>query len=151
MNKSTSAPSAPKAHPGEEQIALGLRDRMLMALGRSPSEEVAAKLATAESHSLQPLFATIYSREGSEGESIKRALSSHRGISAKLNELLDPELSRDDTIELIRQLNDKYGLPPEDRHSRHFEAYFTLPRGAQLRVRLFPDKGDRLFFTVRLA
>jgi|GEM_PF-6777583 len=139
------ATHTPGSNPESYQRENGLRDKLLSLFGFGNYGQEARD---SELDSLQPMLKEMHAADAHQKEIIIDALSSHSGISARLNELADPDLDIDESLDIISQLNEDYGFPADLRHGKTYEASISLPRGAKLRIKLFPELGNALSFSI---
>lgn len=128
----------PTSHPDENP--LGLRGRILQILGYGASREEKAEL--------EPLLDKMDMADAHQEEAFKEVLGRHHGIAEMLNKLSDPDLTMEESFDIINQLNEKYGLEPELRRGRQLEATFPLPHGAKLHIKLFTELGNTPSFSL---
>lgn len=146
MPKSPATPSSSSRHSKEVITEPTLRDRVLTALGitSSPKDREAAR-----SGSLKSFFDSMTCADSFRSDRIREIMLREPDILKALNELIQMdakgELTLENSFEVIATLNRKYG-PSEKGHHRFCEAYFTLPHGARLRVKLYLDLNDVLSF-----
>jgi hypothetical protein len=134
----------PSPHPQEGHGTGWFRDKIASVLLGVPTREQ----SRAEFSALQPLFDHISEPRTLYADTIRTALSSYPGISASLNELYDSSLDMQELLEVVLRLNEQFGSAPEHRQGKSQEAWFDLPNGAKLRIRMHPDDGT-LTFTMK--